>query len=160
MKAYCKIEDKNINGIITFEQFIGYSKITFKLSGFNPNKVHGIHIHEFSDLSNGCLSLGSHYNPYNKQHGNIIIHHNDRHAGDLINNLVTDDGGNFNYSYNDPLVVVKDIINRSVVIHEGRDDLGLYRNNNKVPVKQREGSSTTGNSGGRIACGIITEHIE
>ena len=35
MKAYCKIEDKNINGIITFEQFIGYSKIKFKLSEFN-----------------------------------------------------------------------------------------------------------------------------
>lgn len=31
----------------------------------------GFHIHELGDLSNGCNSTGSHYNPLNKNHGNI-----------------------------------------------------------------------------------------
>ncbi len=131
------------------------TKVYFNLSGFEPCKSHAIHIHEFSDLSNGCMSLGGHYNPYNKEHGNINIHGTDRHAGDLINNLHSDKCGKFVYSYYDNLIDIKDIVNRSIVIHEGTDDLGLYRDDNSVSKEKRLGSKTTGNAGGRMTCSII-----
>lgn len=56
--------------------------------------------------------------------------------------------GNFKFVYQDDLIVVDDILGRSVVIHSGIDDLGLNRNSD-------EGSATTGNAGGRIACAVI-----
>jgi Cu-Zn family superoxide dismutase len=31
-----------------------------------PVGDHGIHIHEFGNLLQGCTTAGSHYNPYNK----------------------------------------------------------------------------------------------
>ena len=164
MKAICnfRIGDNynrgDIFGYILFDQMNGFSRITFDLGGFKPNKSHAIHIHEYSDLSNGCISLGGHYNPTERKHGNIWIHRNDRHAGDLINNLRSGEDGKFVYTYLDPLVNVKDIVGRSIVIHEGIDDLGLYRNDMSVSKEQREGSSTTGNAGGRMACAIIKSY--
>jgi Cu-Zn family superoxide dismutase len=38
------------------------------------------------------------------------------------------------------------VINKSIVVHAGEDDLGLGGDT---------GSTTTGNAGGRVACGVI-----
>ncbi len=46
--------------------------IRVNVTGFNPNdenRLHGIHIHEYGDLSNGCSSAGGHYNPLMVNHG-------------------------------------------------------------------------------------------
>jgi len=34
---------------------------------------HGFHIHTFGDLSNGCVSAGPHYNPFNTTHGGLDV---------------------------------------------------------------------------------------
>ena len=50
------------------------------------------------------------------------------------------------------------IIGRSVVIHQGEDDLGrggLDENNKVIDKKVHQESLKTGNAGKRIACGVI-----
>jgi len=143
-KAICILPD---HGQIIFSQSCKkHVMVEFDLHGFVPNSTHAIHIHEFGDLSDGCTSLGSHYNPDNVTHGSIFIPENPRHAGDLINNLVTDKKGRFRYAYTDDKLAVHDIVGRSVVIHKGVDDLGLGGDAESLK---------TGNAGDRISCGII-----
>ena len=120
--------------------------VEFHLSGFEADSIKAIHIHEYGDLRKGCESLGGHWNPHNKNHGSIVYDCCNRHAGDLINNLEANKKGIFSYKYYDPLVNVSEILGRSLVIHDGIDDLG--RGENKE-------SLITGNAGKRLTCAII-----
>ena len=45
--------------------------------------LHGFHIHENGDLTEGCKSAGSHFNPDKKHHGGLETNHS--HIGDLGN---------------------------------------------------------------------------
>jgi len=117
------------------------------VSGLIPNHQFGIHIHDFGDTTEGCASMGEHYNPARKTHGNLNFYNS--HAGDL-GNIMSDKLGN---SYVNKLsrgqFSLKDyhpVIGRGIVIHAKQDDLGLGGN----PT-----SLINGNSGNRIACGII-----
>jgi|LauGreDrversion4_2_1035121.scaffolds.fasta_scaffold00284_30 Cu-Zn family superoxide dismutase len=149
INAICILDSNEIKGNVYFHQcnFSSSTKVKFYLKG-TPLKTHAIHIHEYGDLRKGCTSLGPHYNPNNTTHGSIL-YKMERHAGDLINNIVFDENGKFEYEYEDSLLNVYDILGRSVVIHEKPDDLGLGKG------KDREESLKTGNAGNRICCAII-----
>lgn len=130
MKAICvfdKISNNGIEGIITFNQNSVNSplEMNIQLQGFKPYTVHAIHIHEFGDLTEGCKSLGGHFNPTNKNHG----HSEKGHAGDLFNNFKTSKFGTLNILYSTNKLSIypsnKCIIGRSVVIHKFSDDYGL-----------------------------------
>jgi len=128
------------------------SWIIIELNGFLPHKTHAIHLHEFGDSSNGCISMGGHWNPHKVNHGKFINkepYKSDtslRHAGDLVNNITSNANGEVYFKYHDPLIPAEEVIGRSIVIHKGIDDLGLGGN---------EESLKTGNAGERIACAII-----
>lgn len=152
-KAIAIIKGPYVYGVIKFHQCIENrgTNVYFDLYGMKPNKKMACHIHEFGDESDGCISLGPHWNPTNRDHGSIKIDIHNSHAGDLINNILSDGSGKFKFSYMDPRVqikgdVTKSIIGRSIVIHNGIDDLGLGGNAE---------SKKTGNAGGRMACDII-----
>ncbi len=71
-----------------------------------------------------------------------------RHVGDL-GNVTAGEDGVANYEIEDHLIMLHgatSVIGRSCVCHAGVDDLGLGGH---------ELSSTTGNAGGRLACGVI-----
>lgn len=142
----------SISGTVKFHQCSVHRKtlVEFNISGLKSNGVNAVHIHKYgiSNTETPCESTCDHYNPYNKSHGNIILHGTDRHAGDLINNMYADKNGNFQFSYEDDLIQVGDILGRSVIIHNDADDLGRNREFDK-------GSATTGNAGKRIACAVI-----
>jgi Cu-Zn family superoxide dismutase len=140
-------------GFIKFHQCLNNNGtfVSFNLTNLPPNIKRALHIHEFGDISKGCESLGGHWNPKNKQHGSIYIDINNSHAGDMLNNIKTDDNGNFIFKYYDPRISIRgdiseSIIGRSIVIHEGIDDLGLGNNKD---------SKITGNAGKRLYYSII-----
>jgi Cu-Zn family superoxide dismutase len=139
-----------INGDIKFYQPSRFepTKVKIALTGFKPNSTNAIHIHEFGNTKS-CMDSGAHYNPHNKNHGNYKLDGDNRHAGDLINNLVTDSDGNVNITFEDNLVNLSgpySVIGRTVVIHEGVDDLGRGGHSDSL---------TTGHAGGRMACAVI-----
>lgn len=152
------------SGTVKFHQCSPNHKtlIIFEISGFPPNTAKGAHIHRLGDLTKGCHSLCEHWDPNPKQrHGSIELFGSDRHAGDMINNIVSDSKGQVNFAYDDELIVLfspYSIVGRSIVIHEKQDDLGIFRDErepNGQLTKRAEESGKTGNAGARIACSVI-----
>jgi len=137
---------EGVTGVVNFAQEgNGPTTVTAKLGGLQPG-LHGFHVHALGDTTNGCLSTGAHFNPHGKEHGAPDDHN--RHAGDLGNVIVQDDGtAELSISDNHiPLSGPHSIIGRAVVVHADPDDLGKGGH---------ELSKTTGNAGGRLACGVI-----
>uniref|UniRef100_A0A8D2LFT9 Superoxide dismutase copper chaperone n=1 Tax=Varanus komodoensis TaxID=61221 RepID=A0A8D2LFT9_VARKO len=112
------------------------------VDGLAPG-LHGLHVHDFGDISRGCDSCGEHFNPDGERHGGPGDAQ--RHAGDLGNILASADG-RASFRMEDSRLKVHEIIGRSLVIDAGEDDLGRGSH----PL-----SKITGNSGERVACGII-----
>lgn len=138
-----------IKGVVRFSAahengFGGGCIIDGAIDGLEPG-LHGIHIHECGDLSNGCGSLGNHYNPKNAPHGGPDDDINKRHAGDL-GNINADANGRATFRFEDKIISVYDIIGRSIVVTENADDFG--RGNSET-------SLIDGSTGARLACGII-----
>ena len=149
IKAICILTvcKKNVKGVITLEEDLKKKETIIKIKIKNlPKGKHGIHIHKAGDLSEGCNSLCSHYNPHNKNHGGP--NDKERHVGDL-GNIEPNSNGECNITIRDKLVKLRgrySVLGRSIVIHDSEDDLG--KGGNKESLK-------TGNAGKRIACGII-----
>ena len=85
IKATCSIAPKGkpcgggeeeapgCTGVVHFEQVSADKTIiTWDLQGCGAAGLHGFHIHEKADFSNGCMSAGPHYNPFGTNR-NIII---------------------------------------------------------------------------------------
>ena len=109
----------------------------FKPATANEKQIgpHGFHIHEFGncevgDVNDPFKSAGSHWNPTKQPHGN--------HAGDFPV-LFSNHGIAMMCFFTDKFKV-KDVIGKSVVIHESPDD---YK------------TQPAGDSGRRLACGVI-----
>jgi Cu-Zn family superoxide dismutase len=132
---------KTIEGTVVFTQKDYYVHITIDIKGLSKNHLHGFHIHESGDLREGCKSCCAHYNPHNTEHSGL----DGGHAGDL-GNIKTDKNGDCKMSINTTKFIVDEILGRSIIIHEDKDDLGLGT---------FEDSKTTGHSGSRIACALI-----
>lgn len=107
---------------------------------------HGIHIHELGNCSaDDAGSAGGHFNPANLSHG--TTNPKTHHMGDLGNIEIDENGKgsllviipeeNFNPTFPNWDI----IIGKSLILHEREDDLV---------------SDPSGNSGARIACGVIT----
>jgi superoxide dismutase, Cu-Zn family len=115
---------------------------TGNFSGLKPNAEHGFHVHEKGDCSSSdATSAGGHFNPDTKSHG--MPGSGSSHAGDMPN-IKSDANGNAVYSAKLSGFAVNNgptgILGRSVVVHRDPDD---YK------------SQPAGNSGPRIACGLI-----
>ncbi|KAL0809077.1 hypothetical protein ABMA28_012707 [Loxostege sticticalis] len=136
----------NVMGVIRFQQSEeGPLVADGSIDGLSPSSLHGLHVHDAGDLSQGCESIGGHYNPYGSPHGGPEDPQDRRHAGDL-GNIVADENGRATFRILDNVLKVWDIVGRSVAVTEKKDDLGRGSS---------PSSRVDGDSGTPIACGII-----
>lgn len=133
-------QGNKVFGVVTFVQGADGVRILADVGGLKPGK-HGFHIHEHGDCSApDASSAGAHFNPAGKKHGGPDSQ--ERHVGDL-GNLEANELGIARYERVDKVIELdgdNSLIGKSIMIHEGEDDLQ---------------TDPSGNSGARIACGVI-----
>ena len=145
IKAVAVLEHGDAKGIINFVQKPGKATIiSGTISGLTEG-LHGFHIHEFGDISDGCDSAGGHYNPHGVDHGDV----DNGHIGDL-GNIEANSKGVAEFKIKSKTIQLQgatSIVGRAVVVHQDEDDLGKGGD---------EESLKTGNAGDRAGCGVIT----
>ncbi|KAJ7981066.1 Superoxide dismutase [Cu-Zn] [Quillaja saponaria] len=135
-----------VEGVVTLTQENeGPTTVNVRVTGLTPGP-HGFHLHEYGDTTNGCISTGPHFNPNRLTHG--APEDEVRHAGDL-GNIIANAAGVAEATIVDnqiPLSGPNAVVGRAFVVHELEDDLGKGGH---------ELSLSTGNAGGRLACGVL-----
>ena len=129
------------SGTVTFTSNADRVRVVARVSGLTPGP-HGFHIHEKGDCSAAdAMSAAGHFNPTNKPHGNPAA--GEHHGGDMPM-LEADASGNATVDVTLDTVTLgsgpKGIVGRAVIVHKDPDD---YK------------TQPTGNSGARVACGVI-----
>ena len=129
-------------GSATFtERSDGKVDVKVHVTGLAPGQ-HGMHVHNVGSCAQGASAFagaGSHHNPGAATHGH--------HAGDLPNLIVDGDGVGHLATTTNTLTLsagstsVFDADGSALIIHLAQDDMV---------------TDPTGNSGVRIACGVLT----
>jgi superoxide dismutase, Cu-Zn family len=118
-------------------------RVSGTIQGLKPNGEFGFHFHEKGDCSApDASSAGAHFNPAQKAHGNPA--EGEHHVGDMLNVKSNAEGvaqveataAEATIGSGEPT----DVLGKAVVVHENPDD---YK------------TQPSGNSGKRIACGVI-----
>lgn len=135
-------EGANVTGTVTFsEQAGGQIQVVARVEGLEPGE-HGFHVHETGACDPPAFtSAGDHFAPAGNPHG--ALDDPQSHAGDLGNITVGDDGvGTLDITTGKISLGggQNSILGKAVVVHAGEDDLT---------------SQPSGDSGDRVACGII-----
>ena len=145
LRAYCILKGSNqfkdLKGLFLFYEVDNCILVKISISGYSVSSskcnqpILGIHIHE------GGLCTGSLENPFE----NALGHYNPNrcnhpyHAGDLGNLFVNMDGSAYK-SMKIDCFEINDVLGKAILLHENSDD---FR------------SQPAGDSGKRIACGIV-----
>ncbi|GAA6068133.1 extracellular superoxide dismutase [Cu-Zn] [Tachysurus ichikawai] len=131
-----------VYGHVLFKQTGPQEKlqVMFRLYGLPDyySKSRAIHIHQYGDLSDGCISTGGHYNPKEVNHPH--------HPGDFGNFITRNGKIRRAVTSKATLYGGTSVLGRAVVIHEKEDDMGHGGD---------PGSLLHGNAGARLACCVI-----
>jgi Cu-Zn family superoxide dismutase len=134
--AIAIIEEKHESGAlgeVLFIQTENYVRMEAMVKGL-PLGVYTIHIHEKGDCSAAdASSAGGHWNPTNSLHGEWGKE--PFHTGDVGNLEIMEDSTMVFFRTTDLWCIscgekVKDIVGKSIVIHQGYDDFTISSDNN------------------------------
>ena len=133
-------------GTATLTQVGNVVRIVLDAKGLTPG-LHGFHIHAVGKCDPPDFnSAGPHFNPTGKQHG--ALNTQGSHAGDLPNLNVGPDGNGRLETATEQISLgtgttsIWDADGSALVVHAAPDDFK---------------TDPTGNSGARVACGVITK---
>ena len=133
-------------GTARFTQAGNVVRILLEASGLPPGP-HGVHVHAVGKCDPpDFTSAGPHFNPTGKQHG--ALNPQGSHAGDLPNLTVAPDGNGRMETTTEQLSLgtgptsVWDADGSALIVHATADDFK---------------TDPTGNSGARIACGVLVK---
>lgn len=148
-RAYATINGSelapNLHGYVLFTDVANGTEVTVEVAGLPPYQPaqddeqpvgpHGFHIHEkgdcsIEDESDPYQQAGGHWNPNDEPHGH--------HPGDFP--VLFSNNGYARMSFFTNRFESKDIVGKSVIIHENPDDFQ---------------SQPSGDAGKRIGCGVI-----
>jgi Cu-Zn family superoxide dismutase len=134
-------QGNSVAGTVSFRQQGDRLLVVARVHGLKPNREHGFHVHEKGDCSSGdATSAGAHMNPDGHPHGPQSGSH---HAGDMPA-LKADASGTavsrFELKGELQGAGASAYLGKAIIVHADPDDY----------VTQ-----PTGNSGARVACGVI-----
>lgn len=133
------------SGVVSFSQQDDKVLVNARIQGLSPG-THGFHIHEKGDCSApDATSAGGHFNPASTKHGSPSS--SEHHGGDF-GNLTADATGTATLVIAIPASQItlsksgaNSIIGKGLIVHADPDDFA---------------TQPTGNSGKRLACGVIS----
>lgn len=139
-----KDKDGKTVGRADFREVSDGVVVRVEVQGLRPG-LHGVHVHSVGKCEGPAFaSAGGHFNPTQRKHG--FKSPDGAHAGDLPNMLVAKDGVGRFEALTDSMSLkagpksLLDNDGSALVIHAGADDYA---------------TDPAGNSGDRIACGVI-----
>lgn len=124
-----------ISGLVEFYALQGGVLVVADINNLpkTENNIFAFHIHAGGSCQNNFSLTGGHYNPSGTLHP--------KHAGDMPP-LFSNKGSAWQAFFTDRFSV-EEIVGKTVIIHDGVDDFT---------------SQPSGNSGNKIACGVITKN--
>jgi len=133
-------------GEVSFEQLGDKVRVQAIVQGLKPGGEYGFHIHEVGDCSSGDgMSAKGHFNPLDKRHAHYTS--TERHAGDLPSLVAPakkNPRGRARVNIDLDVITLEpgpaNVVGRAVIVHARPDDFK---------------TQPTGNSGARLACGVI-----
>jgi Cu-Zn family superoxide dismutase len=129
-----------VTGIVQFSGGGTSVDVHVTASGLQPGSIHGFHVHDVGNCASAdFMSAGDHFNPTHKPHGAQDHPH---HAGDMPS-LLADPSGKIDARFTLEGVTLggaDGFVGHAVVLHALADNFD---------------AQPSGNSGGRIACGVI-----
>ena len=129
-----------VSGIVVFSGGGSSVDVHVTASGLMPGSIHGFHVHDLGNCASADFqSAGDHFNPTHKPHGAQDKPH---HAGDMPS-LIADPTGKIDARFTLEGVTLggtDGFVGHSVILHATADNFD---------------AQPSGNSGARIACGVI-----
>jgi len=131
-----------ISGLVTLTEEKGGLTVVARVSNVPPGS-HGFHIHAIGNCGDMGKAAGGHFNPDKSPHGLYPMDGPMKAMAGDMGNFVVGANGTGDFSVFMPGLTLNDgkyaVNGLSIILHEKKDDF----------------SQPGGNTGGRIACGII-----